>query len=160
MKPRKYDYEKILTVGMPMVYEVAAKQPQTVNTTFGMPRWNYKNQTIGWFDQGYTKIMYEAEILSLQAGLMTLVLTQAFYDGGRQPRYIVPIDRDADVRSGIYNPHQWEWDGFFQPDGGWEQYAPIVPKCECGAEAYARLTNTPVGMHSDFCKLYTRNPYR
>lgn len=158
--PPKYNYSSLISVGMPFVYEVGHKK-----LLQKMPRWDYLANQVGWIDHGKTGLLADAEVLAIQDDLVIFVLFQ-----GRQPslgtngtpQYVVPLNNKNPTRGMIYHPYQWEWDGFFQPDGGWEQYLPLKEKkvCSCGSEAYAKLTNTPVSGHGTYCQKWQPNPYQ
>ncbi len=154
MVPRKYNYEKILSVGMPFLYEEGKRHPRGKY----YPRWDF-NSSAGYIDYGKTGLLYEAEVIAIQDG-------KAIFAIMKLPgvNYQIPVSPLAPNGYGkIYNPYQWEWDGFFEPDGGWAQYLPVsagTKICGCGAEAFARLTNTPVSGHGTYCEKWSRNPYQ
>lgn len=152
-RPPKYDYAKIISVGMPFLYEAGKKV-----LSRKMPRWDYNSASVGWIDHGKTGLLYEAEVLSIQDDSVLFHLSST---GGNN--YIVPLSKNASMNRGaIFNPYQWEWDGFFQPDGGWDQYLPVSQKkiCGCGAEGLARITGQPVTGHGVTCEKWSPNPYQ
>lgn len=156
----KYDYEKLISVGMSFKYEIGQK---TLLTKF--PRWTYYDQHIGWVDEGKTGLTADAEVLAIQDNVAIFVLFQARSITGlsnQSQQYGIPLNNKNIIRGKVFNPFQWEWDGFIKPDGGWEIYVPVkeVKICSCGAEGYAKATRTPVSGHGAYCQKWEPNPYQ
>ncbi len=152
----KIDKEAILPrvarPGIYWIYEIGAKI-----TYPNAPRWGW-NLATGWMDRGYTGLVRLAEVLTIQDGAMLLHLHDVVLPINQ--KFFVPIENTFGIGH-IYKPEQWDYPGFFQPDGGWEYFAPQAPTkiCSCGAEAYAKLTNSPVSGHGVYCQMWEKNPY-
>ncbi len=156
----KYDYERLINVGMPFVYEVGKK-----GLLSKLPRWDYNGSSGGWYDKGKTGILCEAEVLAIQDGTVIFIMPETrnvSLIGSYSQEYVIPLNNQNQVRGKFFHPYQWEWDGFFQPDGGWEQYLPVSQRkeCGCGAEGLARITGQPVTGHGVMCQKWEPNPYQ
>ena len=149
---RDFDYEKILTVGMPLLYEVGRNCGWS-------PRWNW-NPTVVWADLGSGGMYAEAEVLSIYKDTMCVNLPK-LHGVSLKDKINIPMSDKAVIGAKAYHPMQWEWDGFFKPDPDWKSYAPVKPRkqCSCGAEAFARHTNQPVTGHGLNCQKWEPNPY-